>query len=149
MSDILLINESKRTFTLPRLPVPGARTSERGKAIEGTETFMPSCGYAGLAPGARVTVPAWYFDRLRQIKTLSKVFNRKDDGIAVGRTRAEAAGDAAKVREAEAAAELAALKAELAAANAKIAELAKPEGDEGEGAEGEGAPSRGRRARHG
>jgi hypothetical protein len=121
---IILINESKRAWSLPARPEPSEKQKldPRGKPkpaglgeLEKVKTYRPKV----LEPGERIEVPTWYFEELRKIKTLRAVFNRKVDGIAVGRTRTEEARAAAHAREAE----LEARAAGAEAAEKRVAEL--------------------------
>jgi len=137
MSDtttIILINESKRAWSFPSRPVPTTekhRLNERGRPkqvglaeLDRVEIYRPPL----LRPGERLEVPGWYFEAIKGIKTLKAVWNRRIDGIAVGRTRAErAAAREAELETAARAEREAAAKAVAAAeqAAAREADAAK------------------------
>ena len=110
---IVLINEARRTFSFP------ARTGPDGK------------GYRApmLAPEKRIEVPAWYFKELAAEPTLKAVFNRKHDGIAVGRSSSERANERVRARELELEQEAQALRAELAVKAGLEARVRQLEGE--------------------
>lgn len=127
---IVLINESRRTFSFP------ARTGPDGKSYRAPL----------LNPEKRIEVPAWYFKELAAESTLKALFNRKTDGIAVGMSSTERASEKARERELELERETQALRAELAskvALEARVrqleAELAKKGDDTGKEPKGDDA----------
>lgn len=129
---VVLINESKRTWSLPALAAPPeiepknrGRLTDRGTAIakssvelERVERFRPPL----LNPGERIEVPLWYFDKVRNIPSLKPVWNRRKDGIAVGRTRQEKLNERLDQEQSAKAAELGDERAARAAAERRAAD---------------------------
>jgi hypothetical protein len=97
---VILINESKRAFSLPSRPLPSEQRllNERGRPrgaglvdLERVKVFRPPL----LEPEQRIEVPGWYVEELRKIKALRTILGKRD-GIAVGRTRDEATREEAR-----------------------------------------------------
>jgi hypothetical protein len=133
--NVVLINESKRTWSLPSLPAPieiepknRGRLTDRGTPIskssvelERVVRFRPPM----LNPGERIEVPWWYFEKIKGIPSLKPVWNRRKDGIAVGRTRQEKLNERLENDQAAKAAELTDALSARDAAERRVADLEK------------------------
>lgn len=124
---VILINESRRAHSLPSRPEPteasklGARGRPRatgmGELDRGVKMYRPPL----LEVGARIEVPVWYFEELRKIKAMRATLGKRD-GVAVGRSRSEAAQAAAAAREAELVESTRTARESAAAADARAAQ---------------------------
>lgn len=144
---ITLINESRRAISFPTRvePAEKAKLNDRGKPrqtglveLERVSTYRPPL----LEPGERVDVPRWYFNEIREIKSLAALLGKRD-GLALGRSRSEAAQDNAREREAKlaeaSAAQLAARDREIASLREELAAIKRAAKQRGERAAEGGA----------
>lgn len=134
MSNIILINESRRMYHFPAVVIPEdrAKLNDDGKARDAKNlpVDVRRKRFGPLDVGARIEVPEWYFRELIKLRQLKALFEMKTGGISVGQSAVERASATVHAREIALAAEAREAKTqadqlatEAASAKAQTAQL--------------------------